>query len=282
MSIASLTAHSRSQGPSLRAATVLGLLVVTALTYPAAVSAERLTDKDVKALMERIDHERDRFEDQLDGKLKRSIVRGPGGEVNVERHLDDLQENVDKMKDRYTGRYAASQEVTTVLQQGSGIQRFMAAQAPNMDGASEWNKLSASLGELAAVYGTSFPLSAGQAARRLSDDEVQSAAKAVAESADQFKKDLDNSLKKDKTIDANARKAAVKEADDLKKDAKALADVVGGGRPASGEARALVGRAARLKTASATWPLSPAAQTSWRSVEGGLDKITQAFALPPG
>ena len=35
-------------------------------TTPAA-AADRLSDKDVKALIERIDNERDRFEDQLDG-----------------------------------------------------------------------------------------------------------------------------------------------------------------------------------------------------------------------
>lgn len=282
MTIGSLTAHSRSQGTIPQAVIVLGLLVATALVHPVSARAERLSDKDVKALMERIHQERDRFEDQLDGKLKRSIVRGPGGEVNVSRHLDDLQENVNKMKERYTGRYAASQEVTTVLQQGAGIERFMASQPPSMDGASEWNRLSASLGELASVYGTSFPMAEGQAARRLGDDEVKEAALLVAESADKFKKDLDNSLKKDKSIDANARKAAVQQADDLKKDAKKLADVIGGGRPASGEARALAERAARIKGASASLPLSPAAQASWRSIEGGLGKITQAFSLPQG
>lgn len=282
MGTCSLTPRSRWFAAIRRLSSVLGLAAVAAVAFPQAASAERRTDKDVKALFDRIDHERDRFEDQLDGKLKRSIVRGPGGEVNVSRHLDDLQENVDKMKDRYTARYAASQEVTTVLQQGSGIQRFMATQAPDLDGASEWNRLSASLGELAAVYGTSFPLPEGQMARRMNDQEVAAAAKTVAEGADKFKKDLDNSLKKDKSIDSNARKAAVQEADHLRKDAKSLADLVGGGRPASGEARALVGRAARIKSASGNWPLSPAAQASWRSLEGGLDKITQAFAVSPG
>ena len=43
------------------------------------------------------------FEDQKGhGKLKRSILRGPHGEVNVGEYLDDLQANVDKMKDRFT------------------------------------------------------------------------------------------------------------------------------------------------------------------------------------
>ena len=111
-------------------------------------------DKDVKALLDRIDDERDRFEDQLDGKLKRSILRGPRGEVDVERYLDDLQDNIDRLKGRFKSDYAASAEVTAVLRQASDIHRFMATQPPDLDGASEWNRLSASFGTLATAYGT--------------------------------------------------------------------------------------------------------------------------------
>ena len=118
-----------------------------------------------QALIERIDNERDRFEDQLDGKIKSSIIRGQG-EVNVERFLDDLQENVDRLNERFKSDYAASAEVTTVLRQGSDIQRFMSKQPPDLDGASEWNRLASSLGELAKVYATTFPLPEGQQARR--------------------------------------------------------------------------------------------------------------------
>ena len=58
-------------------------VAMTLLVAPVA-SAERKNDNDVKELLERIDNERDRFEDQLDGTLKRSIVRGPRGEVKRE------------------------------------------------------------------------------------------------------------------------------------------------------------------------------------------------------
>lgn len=260
--------------------TASGAVIMAALLAMPVVYAERMTDNDVKTLLERIDHERDRFEDQLDGTVKRSIVRGPGGEVDVERYLDDLQENVDKLKDRFTSQYAASAEATTVLRQGSVIQRFMAAQPPNFDGASEWNRLAKSLGELAAVYGTTMPMPDGQQARRLNDREVKKAAEDLAKSADQFKKDLDLSLKNDKAIDQATREAAVDEADALKQDAKKLASVVGDGRPASGEAQALLDRAARLRSASAGRTLSPAARTSWEAVEVGLGKVAQAFNLP--
>jgi hypothetical protein len=253
---------------------------VAALAGMPVVLAERPSDKDVKALIERIDHERDRFEDQLDSKLKRSILRGPGGEVNVERYLDDLQENVDKLKERFTPEYAASAEATTVLRQGSDIQRFMSLQPPNLDGASEWNRLATSLGDLAAAYGTTMPLPEGQQARRLNDREVRKAADDLAKSADRFKKDLDSSLKNDKTVDTAAREAALREADGLKQDAKTLGSVVGDGRPASGEAKALLDRAARIRAASSGRTLSPAAQTAWSAVESGLDKVAQAFSVP--
>lgn len=267
----------RQTARRIAAASCTAMIAVVAISV---VSADRLNDKDVKALIERIDHERDRFEDQLDGKLKRSILRGPGGEVNVERYLDDLQENVDRLKERFASQYAASAEVTTVLRQGSDIQRFMSTQPPDLDGASEWNRLAKSLGELASAYGTDMPIREGQQARRLNDRETKKAAEELAKSADRFKKDLDSSLKTDKTIDKQTRDASVGDAEGLKQDAQHLASVIDSGRPASGEAQAVIDRAAKLRTAAAGRTLSPAAQTAWSSVENGLDKVAQAFNIP--
>ena len=266
-------------GPCRLADAACAAAMVVLLAVPAG-AAERPTDKDVKQLIERINHERDRFEDQLDGKLKRSIIRGPGGEVDVERYLDDLQDNVNKLKERFSSSYAASAEATTVLRQGSDIQRYMVTLPPNFDGASEWNRLSASLGNLAAAYATTFPIADGQQARRLNDTEVKKAVEDLGKGADRFKRELDSSLKKDKTIDKATREAAVQSAEDWKKDAQSLASAVGDGRPASGEAQGLVQRAAAIRGASSGQALSPAAQTAWGAVESSLDKVGQAFGLP--
>jgi hypothetical protein len=263
---------------SLRAFRVAGAaLMATLLAWP-AFAADRLRDKDVKDLMERIDHERDRFEDQLDGKLKDSIIRGSNGEVNVGKFLDDLQDNVGKMKDRFKPDYAASTEVETVLRQGTSVQKFMATQPPNFGGASEWNRLSGSLGELAAVYATSFPLAEGAHPRRMNDEEVRHLADDVANSADRFKDALDNTLKQDTTIDKTTRENAVKAAELLKKDAEKLSSTIGDEKPASGEAQALLQHAAAIRAGGHT--AAPATQASWMSIETGLGKIAEAFKLP--
>ena len=94
-----------------------------------------------------------------------------------------------------------------MLRQATDIQRYMSTLPPNFDGASEWTRLAASLGELAANYGTTLPLPEGAQARRMNDGELKKAAEDVAKSADQFKKDLDSSLKTDKTIDVATREA---------------------------------------------------------------------------
>ena len=280
---ASARRATRLQRPSiLRLMTVSGAVMVAALIAMPAVSAERLLDKDVKALLERIDQERDRFEDQLEGKIKDGIIRGADGEVHVGRFLHDLQENMSRLEERFKSDYAGSAEVTTVLRQGTDIQRFMSKQPPNIDGASEWNRLASSLGTLAKVYGTTFPLPEGQQARRFNDDEVEKVASELAKSADQFKKELEAAFKTNTTIDQAAKDAAVRAADGLKQDADKLASTIDNGKPASGEARAVLERAAKIRGAAASSgrSLSPAAQTAWSAIDAGLEKVGQAFDLP--
>jgi hypothetical protein len=250
-------------------------------TLPQAAAPVRVTDNQIKELIDQVDNDRDQFEDKLDGEVKRAVLRGPAGEVDVSRFLDDLQENIDKLKGRLTDEYSAGSEVATVLRQGSAIQRYMATQAPNMKGASEWNKLAGSLGQLAAAYGTTFPTSEGAAIRRIGDHEVATAASQTADAADRFRKQLDDALKMDKTFALANREAAVAEADGLKKDADELAERVRENKPASGEATQLLQRAQRIQAAGASLPLTPAAKEAWAGVVGPLATVANGFNMPP-
>src|SRR6185436_21194986 len=100
-------------------------------------------------------------------------------------------------------------------------------------------------------------------ARRLNDAEVRKAAKDLEKSADDYKKALDSALKMNTSVDKAAREAAVKEAEGLKQEAERLASTMGDGKPASGEARALLEHATAMRGAAPGGALSPAAQTAW-------------------
>src|ERR1051325_727702 len=91
------------EGGRMRGLVVSGIaLLAAAALMPArslvAQTPSRLTDKDVKALLETVDKGRDRFQDELDGKVKNSVVRESSHEVRVDRYLDDFKDSVAHLK----------------------------------------------------------------------------------------------------------------------------------------------------------------------------------------
>jgi hypothetical protein len=254
---------------------VAAIVVVFALP---ALAADRMTDRDVKALVDRIDEGRDRFENALDDKVKHDVVRGPTGEVDVERFLDDFQTNVDRLEDRLKPEYAASAEAATVLRQASTIDAFFRRQPPGMRGESEWNRLATDLKSLAAAYGAEFPLTESAAVRRVGDRELATIADELSKGADQLKKSLEVDLKKDTSVDVKTRQSLVNEAAELSRDAKTVRDRLKDGQPSSAEAGRLLTRAAKLQTI-VDGHKSPAAVSSWEGVTPRVRDLASAYRL---
>ena len=241
---------------------ILAVAALGSMCVP-VLAQERLNDKDVKALVSRVEDGRDKFDNALDNDLKNKVIRGQNGEVDVEHFLNDFQQNIDKVEERLKSNYAASTEVGTLLRQATIIEAFFRQQAPGTKGESEWNRLAADLSTLAGAYGAVFPLSEHATVRRIGDGEVVEAADKISKSASQLKKSLDADLKTNTAVDKPTRDAIILEADDWSKEAKAVKDRVKDGKPSSAEAEKVLTRAGRLQsfirnnavpTASGAWP----------------------------
>ena len=253
-------------------------LVVTLLSGPSAFAQapQRLTDKDVKGLIDVVDNARDRFEDQLDGKVKNTVLRGPNGEVNVSRFLDDFQENVDRLKDRFKPDYAASAEAAAILRQGSAIHRFMKQQPSDLKGSSEWDTLAGSLGRLASAYGTKFPLEGEAAVRRVSDGEAAAAAKEIEDQAGELK----DTVNRNATLAPPTKNALKKGADEIRNRAKTLESRLKDGKPATAEARLLFDAVQKLDEAAKGAGLAPSSLSLMGAMRAPLTTLRQAFGLP--
>jgi hypothetical protein len=263
---------------NVSATTALGVAVMLGAPV-VAQGPDRLTDKDVKALIDTVYEARDRFEDQLDGKVKDAVLRGPSGEVNVSRFLDDFQENVDRLKNRFKPDYAASAEAAAVLRQGSAISAFMKTQPPSLKGTSEWDRLAGSLTRLAGVYNASFPLT-NESVRRVSDGEAAAAAEEVEKQVDQFK----NAVNRERTLAGPAKDALKDAADVLKDSAKALRSRLNDSKPSTAEARQLFDALRRLEESSKSQKLPSSSLTSLGAMKAPLTTLRNAFgmAVEPG
>jgi hypothetical protein len=256
------------------------LLVVVCLVLGSlpAFAADRLTDRDVKALVARIEDGRDKFDDALDDKVKNDILRGPGGEVDVKRFLNTFQESIDRFEESIRPGYAGSAEAGVLLRHGSAIDRYFRQHPGGTKGESEWNRLASDLKVLAAAYGSEFPVPDNATFRRLGDRELADSVKALASSAEQLKKSLDSDLKKDASVDKPSREAIVSEADQLSKDARALRDRVKDGKPSSAEADQVLTRAGKLRTFIQAHQV-PAAANAWAGVSSQLENVAAAYQV---
>jgi hypothetical protein len=254
------------------------VLLATSLSLwslPALAQArpERLSDKDVKALIEQVDEGRDKFEGNLDGKFKGSTLRAPTGEAKVAAVLQDYQDNTKKLKDRFTADYSASAEVATVLKQSTAIDTYLQGSASDMKGRTEWDRQTTNLTRLAQAYSTTFPFREGGVVRRMNDKETAGVAAAIAASAGEFKSDLDRAT----SLAKPDRDAGKKEADLLIKHANAVKSRTKGGEPATGDVRQLLEQAAKLETFVGAHPVP--VMTNWQAVQTSLEKLRQAFGL---
>lgn len=262
--------------PAVIIPALVGLLLLTAPVAPA--QDVRLSDAEVRQLIERLDRSRDRFERALDSDVKRSIIRGPRVEVNVGQFLDDLKRDIKAVKDRYKANYAASQEVLKVLRSCTDIDDYVSRQPGNFKGRSEWDAMAADLRRLATAYGTTFPLPGDGTARRMTDAEVATTAAQVATNAKAFRNQAKKAMRAAKADPATIR-TMERESEALERAARALQARVRGNKPATAEARQVNERAQALAAVAQPDTLGGQVTTTWRALTTNLDKLSQAFGL---
>ncbi len=256
------------------------LLVAAALMSAPSLVAQtpgRLSDRDVKALIETVDKGRDRFEGELDGKVKNSVVRDASHEARVDKSLDDFKDSVEHLKDRFEPKYAASAEVATVFRQATAIDTFMKKQPTTLKGMSEWTHLAVDLTRLADVYGTTFPFddNAARSVRRINDGEAAAAAAKIEEGAEHVK----DAVGDEKTLAEPAKKRLKEMAELVKQRADKLKSRLKDSEPSTAEAKLLFDAIRELDNAGKGLNLSPASLNPMGELRAPLDTLRQAFRV---
>ena len=262
-----------------RIATLLGAVIIfgVATQGMAQEPMARLSDKDVKALVKSIaDHEK-KFARALDSKFKRSLLRGPGGEIEVAGYLDDLAGDIKRFGDRFTGSYSASAEIKDLLMRADMMNGYI-RKHPEIKGANEWDVFGSGLQRLASAYGTTFPLPKDAVIRRIGDGELQDAATAISKFAKGFKKPVRKHVSGTDELKV-AAKGLDAELSALANHSKTVASRISSNKPASAEARQLMDAVGRIESLLETPGMPEDVISAWQDGSKDVYKIKQAFTL---
>lgn len=252
------------------------LAIFAALASAPASAADRLTDHDVKTLVERIDDERNHFEDALSDRVKHRTIPAPSADLAFGRYLHEFKESVARLREHLDRGRSANTEAGVVLRQASAIDAFVRQLPSGTRGASEWRRLAADLKTIAVAYGADLPLRADAVVGRMADRDVAALADDVARTGERLHESLDAELARDSGVGKHGREAIAEEADRLSQAAEILRDRVKDGAPSSSELDRLLAQASRTETRLGEYP-TPASRALWGELASRLAALADAY-----
>ncbi|HVF42338.1 MAG TPA: hypothetical protein VM936_04975 [Pyrinomonadaceae bacterium] len=119
---------------------------------PSTGVAYRINDRQLDALIRRIENGTDRFRADMGTALDRSTYNGTRAEDNINQFVRDFETATDQLRSRFNSRNSATADVESVLRQATYIDDFMTRNRLSMRAENDWTTLKGDLNQLAAAY----------------------------------------------------------------------------------------------------------------------------------
>ena len=244
-----------------------------------SAAAERMTDEQVKKLIEDIDGGYKAWKESLEKRnLDDAVITSAERTIKVKDFLKDFDKAIDLVKDRFKPENAASMEVMALLRRGSDVELRNRRQGETPS--SDWPALGSKLAALAGAYGVGWPVqSMNVQAVRLNDGELSAKVERMEKAAKQLRSDADKAAKANKSIDKATRESLKTSIQDLERTAKDVASRVADDRPAAVEVGKLLSRTGDVKGTMQKLSLASAGG-AWPGIDSGAEALAFAFKLP--
>jgi hypothetical protein len=118
--------------------------------------AYRISDRQLDALIRRIENGTDRFRADMGNALDRSTYNGTRAEDNINQFVRDFENATDQLRSRFNSRSSATGDVENVLRQATYIDDFMTRNSLSMRAENDWTTLRGELNQLASAYSVAW------------------------------------------------------------------------------------------------------------------------------
>ena len=259
---------------------ILATLAVALVLPIGAAGAERMTDEQVKKLIEDIDAGYRTWKQDLEkGNLDDAVITSAERTVKIKDLLKDFGKEIDVLKGRFKPDHAASLEVMALLRRGSDVELHNRRQGRARSSA--WTPLASKLEALAHAYELAWPVeSMNVQAVRLNDGELAGKVKQMEDAAKQLQGETEKAAKSNKSIDKATRGSLKSSIQQVEQMAKEVRSRIEDDRPAAVEVGQLLPQTNKVKEALTKLSLPSAGGPAWRVIESGTEALALAFDLP--
>lgn len=258
------------------------LLCLCCVGLASAQEPARLSDDEMKKLLESINDRTGKFRDAVERGTRKGKLDTRLPDQDINRFVKDFEDSTGRLKDRFNSKRSASADVEEVLRRAATIDGFM-KRHPVVTGAdAEWLALRGDLDQLVRAYNVSWRWDDSSAApERLSDSQVKVVLEELSSNTGEFRSNLEKSLKQDPSVERQVRDNVNQTVKTFKGDADRLK-----GRMKEKDFPTQLEQVLRLAASVDRFmkgrPESDRAQGDWRRVRRNLEQLAQSYKLPWG
>jgi cytochrome c556 len=241
---------------------------------------DRLSERDMKNLLERIETSADRFRGSLENGLDRSRLDDSRTEDNINQYIKDFEQATDRLKSGFDDDRSASGLVEEVLRRAANIDNFMTRYQVSGRAEEDWRQLRGHLDTLANAYNVTWTWAGiSDTPRRVNDKSVKKVLDRLESDSERFRKSLDDSLDRSRLDDTRAEDEINEYVKEFEKAADRLEDRFNSKQTASSEAEEVLRRAALIDTFVRNHRMTDRAVRDWMSLRRSLDDLALAYTV---
>src|SRR5215213_8173739 len=138
---------------------VVSMLILLA-GFSIAVKAQdapyRVSDKEVKKVMQQLKKDTGKFRKSLDSSLDRSRLNGTNREDDINAFLKNYEDATERLYDRFKDNKSVSADVEAVLDGAAQIDQVMRRHSPTGKAERDWSAVRQDLRQLAQAYNVTW------------------------------------------------------------------------------------------------------------------------------
>jgi hypothetical protein len=279
-----------------RARQIISVALMLALTSIGLSSAQgqnrayRMTDRQIDALIRRVETATDRFRASVDFTLDRSRYNGTASEDEINRFIQSFEQATDQLRDRFNRRASVSADVENVLRQAVSIDQFVVNNRLGGRVRSDWNLVRTDLDALARAYNVAWrwdqsgvitggPVYGSQRPYRITDAQLDALIRRIETRTDRFRASLDRALDRTRYDGTRAEDDINRFVRDFEAATDTLRSRFGNRTSVAGDVENVLRQASLIDSFVRRNRLNRRAENDWAVLRNDLNELASTYSV---
>jgi hypothetical protein len=272
-------------------------LIMLAVVFPTVYSVQaqipyRVSDRQVQALINRIETRTDTFRNQLNRSMDRSSLNGTSSEDAINNYIADFERATDRLRSRFSSRQSELADVQEVLNRANFINAFMYQNRLDSQVQSQWSLLRSDLNLLASYYNanwswsntlpavsTSTGIDTTGLAYTVSDVQLRTLLKRIEQRADTYRQSVTRSLNRSTINGTNSEDSINRYIADFETATDRLRQRFESRQSVDADAQEVLNRAQVIDGFMRDYRLNTRATNQWNLLRGDLSTLATYYGV---